>query len=348
MLTNEVITVQRVSTRKETEMVRYLSPFLILTMICGCAVVTSTRTPLTQPRAETTAAYYFLPKTKIRIQVLYGNNTHGLKFVETTIIPDESEFFLLDYKKSALSNDNLTIQLTADGLLKKVETTVEDKSGEVIVKLAEVGKEVAKAAVYVSSVGETPQVVRDLTFSPSELSEVNSKLAKITPEKLRIDLVPMAPLSPLNKGGDDRSSPGVCFRPQIPYKLRFFKDGAVVEQRILLLPDGAPKICMPIERSAFVKKVTNLTFDKGVLTEVHIEKPSEVLGFMDIPISISKAIASIPAELVQIKINYSNKEKDLANARRAELEAKEALLEYQKKEQEEREKNNTSNPLDYP
>ena len=346
MLTNGDMTLQRLSTRKETKMIRYLSLFLMLTMICSCAVVTSTRSPLTQPRAETTAAYYFLPKTKIHIQVLYGNKTHALKFVETTIIPDESELLLLDYNQSALSNDSLTIHLTADGLLKKVETTVEDKSGEVIVKLAEVGKEIAKAAIYVSSVGETPQVIQDLTFSPSDLKEVNSELAKITPEKLRIDLVPMAPLPPSNKGGDDKSSPGVCFRPQIPYKLRFFNGDALVEQRILLLPDGSPKICMSIKRAAFVKKVTNLTFDKGILTEVHIDKPSEVLGFMDIPVSITKAIASIPAELVQIKINYSNKEKDLANARRAELEAKKALLEYQKKEQEEREKRNTNNPLD--
>ena len=332
-------------------MIRYLSLFLMLTMICSCAVVTSKRSPLTQPRAETTAAYYFLPKAIIRIQVLEGKGKDGkekraLHYVETIIVPDESELLLLDYNQSALSNDSLTIQLTADGLLKKVETTVEDKSGEIIVKLAEVGKEVAKAAIYVSSVGESPRVIRDLTFSPSDFSKVNSEVLNVMPGNLQIDLRPMVSLSSSNKGGDDKSAPGVCFRPQIPYKLRFFKGGAVVEQRILLLPDGAPKICMPIERSAFVKKVTNLTFDKGVLTEVHIEKPSEVLGFMDIPVSITKAIASIPAELVQIKINYSNKEKDLANARRAELEAKKALLDYQKKEQEEREKRNANNPLD--
>jgi hypothetical protein len=240
----------------------------------------------------------------------------------------------------------LTIQLTPEGLLKKVDTTVEDKSGEVIVKLAEVGKEIARVAMYVSSVGETPVVKQDLTFSPSDLSDVNSKLIGISPEKFKIELVPMVPLSPSNMGGDNKSSSGVCFRPQIPYKLRFLQDGVMVEQRILLLPDGAPKICMPIERAAFVRKVTNLTFDKGILTEVHIEKPSEVLGFMDIPVAIAKAIASIPAELVQVKIDYSNKEKDLANARRAELEAKKALLDYQKKEQEEREKRNANNPLD--
>ena len=332
-------------------MLRYLCLFLALTMMSGCSVITSRKLSIHQPSAETTGAYYFLPKAIIRIQVLEGKGKDGqekraLQYVETIIVPDESELLLLDYNQSALSNDSLTIQLTADGLLKKVETTVEDKSGEIIVKLAEVGKEVAKAAIYVSSVGESPRVIRDLTFSPSDFSKVNFELLNIMTGNLQIDLRPMVSLSSSNKGGDDKSAPGVCFRPQIPYHLTFREGKTVIEERILLLPDGAPKICMPIERSAFVKKVTNLTFDKGVLTEVHIEKPSEVLGFMDIPVSIAKAIASIPAELVQIKINYSNKEKDLTNARRAELEAKKALLDYQKKEQEEREKRNANNPLD--
>jgi hypothetical protein len=204
-----------------------------------------------------------------------------------------------------------------------------------------VGKELAKAAVYVSSVGESPRVVRDLLISPSDFNRVNVDVLNILPENFQIDLKPMVSLSPSDKGGDHRSSPGVCFRPQIPYHLTFREGRAVIEERILLLPDHSPKICMPIERAAFVKKVTNLTFDRGILTEVHIGKPSEALGFMDIPVSIAKAIASVPAELIQLKINYSNKEKDLVDARKAELEAKQALLEYLKKQRD-----NSGSPLD--
>jgi hypothetical protein len=327
-------------------MLRYLCLFLTLTMVSGCSVITSKKLSINQPSAVTTAAYYFLPKARIHIQVLEGKGKDGkekraLQYVETIIIPDESELLLLNYNQSALSNDSLTIQLTAEGLLKKVETTVEDKSGEVIVKLAEVGKEVAKAAMYVSSVGESPSVIRDFIISPSDFSKINTEILNIMPEKFQVDLRPIVPLSSSDKGGKDKISLGVCFRPLIPYRLTFREGNTVIEERVLLLPDGAPKICMPIERSAFVKKVTNLTFEKGILTEIHIEKPSEALGFMDIPVSIAKAIASVPAELIQLKINYSNKEKDLADARKAELKAKEALLESLKKL-----KDNSNTPLD--
>jgi hypothetical protein len=99
---------------------------------------------------------------------------------------------------------------------------------------------------------------------------------------------------------------------------------------------------MPITRAAFVRKVTNLTFDSGVLTEIHIEKPSEALAFMEIPLTIAKAILSVPAELIQLKINYSSRDKELHDARKAELEAKQALLDYIKKQ---REKDSTNNPL---
>jgi len=317
-------------------MLRYLCLFLTLMMISGCSVITSRKLSINQPSAEATAAYYFLPKARIHIQVLEKkDNTqkHALQYVETIIVPDESEFFLLDYNQSSLSSDILTVQLTTDGLLRKVDTAVEDKSGEVIVKLVELGKQVAKALIFPTStsVGESPIIIRDLIFSLSDLSDVNSQLLKIKPENFKIDLKPMVSLSSSNEGGDNKSSSGICFRALMPYSLKFFDGEAVIEQRILLLPDGSPKICMPIERAVFVRKVTNLTFDRGILTEVHIEKPSEVLGFMDIPVSIAKAIASMPAELIQLKINYSNQEKDLADARKAELEAKQGLLEYLKK-----------------
>ncbi len=326
-------------------MFRYLSLFVALTAVSGCSVVTSTRLPIDQLSARTTAAYYFLPKSMIHVQLLEstdksGKVKHALQYAETLMVPDSSELFVLDYNQSALSDDSLTIQLTAEGLLKRVETTAEDKSGEIIVKLAEVGKEAAKAAVYVSSVGESPKVIRDFMISPSDVCKVNSEILGATEEKLKIDLKPLVSPSPSSRGTDDRGMSGICFRPQIPYQLSFREGERVIEQHILLLPDGSPRVCMAIERAAFVKKVTNLAFEKGILTEVHIDKPSEALGFMEIPVAIAKAIASVPADLIQLRINYSNKEKDLADARKSELEAKQALIEVLKKLKDH------SNPLD--
>lgn len=322
-----------------------ITPFLVVaTLTLGCSMVaTSSKEILNKSETlKTTGAYYFLPSGKIHIQVLKGDSDYALKFVETILVPDHSEVFLLDYKNSAVSDDTLTIKLTPDGLLSKVETKAADKTGEIIIKLAEVGKEVAKAAAYVSSVGEKPEVIRDLTFSSSDVNAINAELAKIPGANLQINLDPLASLASTITG----ESKGICFRPQTPFKLGFVKNNELIEQRILLLPDRAPRVCMPLERAPFVSKVTNLSFEKGILTEVHIEKPSEALAFMEIPLSIAKMLASLPAELLQLKINYSNREKELATAQKAELEAKQALLEYLKKQQEMREERQRSdNPL---
>ncbi|WP_422040134.1 hypothetical protein [Roseibium sp.] len=44
-----------------------------------------------------------------------------------------------------------------------------------------------------------------------------------------------------------------------------------------------------------MKKVTDLTFEDGVLTKADITKPSEILGCISIPATILKAIVGFPS-----------------------------------------------------
>jgi hypothetical protein len=78
-----------------------------------------------------------------------------------------------------------------------------------------------------------------------------------------------------------------------------------VFSRTVLLPNEAPLMTLDITRPAFIRKVINLTFTNGILTEVHINKPSEILAGLKIPLDIVKAIAAIPKELLTFKVEYS-------------------------------------------
>jgi hypothetical protein len=70
----------------------------------------------------------------------------------------------------------------------------------------------------------------------------------------------------------------------------------------LLVPDESKVVSISIKRSAFVKKVYGFKMTNGMLTENTINKPSEMEGFMSIPIKIAKAIVSIPAQIISFKI----------------------------------------------
>jgi hypothetical protein len=71
--------------------------------------------------------------------------------------------------------------------------------------------------------------------------------------------------------------------------------------------------------------VTSLGFDHGILTEVDINKPSEALAFMDIPLAIAKAFVDVPAQLVQLKFNFAKSDTDLLSQQKLEAEARQAL-----------------------
>ena len=95
---------------------------------------------------------------------------------------------------------------------------------------------------------------------------------------------------------------------------------------VMVVPSTTKLVCIDLHRAAMVEKITNITFENGMPTEIQLEKPSEALAFFEIPLTAVKTLALLPTELLQVKINYSSKEKELAAARKAELEAKKALL----------------------
>jgi hypothetical protein len=57
-----------------------------------------------------------------------------------------------------------------------------------------------------------------------------------------------------------------------------------------------------VERAAFARRITEISFREGVLTDVMINKESELERFAGIPLRIARAIVDIPAQIVQFRI----------------------------------------------
>lgn len=312
----------------------------LIMLTSSCSVMSSQRLPPETIKAEISGAYYYLPKGKINIQVLRAEGTppiYSIQYVKTSYVPDENELQSLKYHESASSDDKIIIHITKEGLLRSIESDTEDQSGKILIKLAEIAKEAVKASAAPRGIAGAPTVVYDVDFYPADIQQVNENLAKITQGQLQIQLRPSSVATKASTISSENISEGVCFRALRSYELISFKrdqgsnDYVVTEQRTIFLPDGSPRLCTPITRAAFVKKVTKLTFDNGVLTDVELNKPSQTLAFIDIPLAVVKAILALPTELIQLKIDYSNKDKALLDAQKGELEARQALLDLRKK-----------------
>ena len=117
------------------------------------------------------------------------------------------------------------------------------------------------------------------------------------------------------------------YSPKIPTE----SDFAFTKTETVFLPNGAPILALDVTRAAFVKKVTRVTFEDGILTELYVNKPSEVLAFLEIPFYLVQSIVALPTELIQVKIGYSDKRTLLLQKQLEELQAWKALQEEKQK-----------------
>ncbi len=64
-------------------------------------------------------------------------------------------------------------------------------------------------------------------------------------------------------------------------------------------------------RGALVKKRVDLVINDGVLTGIEIDKPSELLAGISVPVEILKTIASIPGEILSLRIKGMEAQKSM-------------------------------------
>ncbi len=126
----------------------------------------------------------------------------------------------------------------------------------------------------------------------------------------------------------DTSKRSVYYRPLLPGDLKVMFDDNLYEKKVYL-PNRAPIIAWDITRPAFTKKVTKLTFANGVLTEVYLNQPSEMLAGLKIPSEIIKSVAGMPLELLQFRVNYADAYNQLLQAQIQQIQNSQQLMQLQ-------------------
>lgn len=284
----------------------------------------------------------------------------SLSYLDKVIVPDPDYAYTIAYDESVWSSDKLTVDVSDDGLLDRIHFKAEDTTDKIVLQVVELAEQAAKAFISFGEVstsvtaasalqsGETcilariekddPKIDLTASFDPlsrREIDHVNSAIKqRIQSDKLYLDIQksrqPITdksfPLAPANE-----CSAGICYRPAEAFDLVLFTNNAEYDRTSIIIPTKDKIVGIPISRATFVEKTTTIDFEGGLLKQVDITKPSEALEIVSLPVEILKAIVAIPAELIQLKIDTTNKEKTLLDAQSSHIETQLKLLEAQEK-----------------
>lgn len=319
--------------------------FLIATLLSGCTVVKSSVEKSNV--LESGNSYYYLPKgllnitSKAKIKIYSKKDTKEIVKVELItqefehskeIIPDTENIFQLTHSKNALANDELTIKISSKGLLESIDIIAEDRLPNIVETITN-----APSVIFSTGGDDKDEGEEELVETIKEYS----KTIVVDPDELEKEYSWLISVS-LNEGtsskdvnasflikkttynnsqsatiSDDLEFKGIFTRPveaikftiePQEFKLKLAKS---THEFFEYLPSQSRLIKVPISRALFAKKENNLVFVDGILKENEIKKPSEVEGFISIPINIAKAIVSVPAQLFQFRIDNTKKENEL-------------------------------------
>lgn len=269
---------------------------------------------------------YFLPTGKLNIKI---NKSDCSKItVETVYVPDRLLF--LKYNPSIFSSDkDITINRSTEGFLTGIHSKTEDETADIIAGLAKIAKMAIGIPAAFMSDTKSEKTCSDLniTFNPlksDELESASIKLKKSTNSAIKnIDITP---LFTLNKNTSIKSQPseveGVYYLTRLPYQFNIeMSNPADKVTSVVFLPNESPLFVLDIKRKPFVENSIDITFDNGILTMVKWNKPSEALGFVNIPIDIAKSIMAIPSELLTVKVKNLANEKAFIDAQTQYIKA---------------------------
>ena len=313
---------------------------LILVFANSCTVVKSYYPGNYFSQAD---SYYYLPETVLDVEFKLhlfkiDSGDWQLKNQMISISPRivaSNSLFLLNHEMNVFSDDKLVLKSNEQGLLESVTVDVKDNTGQIIT-------DIAKTVISAFGGGVAPipgagpdklrteenQDKYEDTISIQiqrqvRLSEFNTKVAKLSisekiPFYFKDSLYSWnSNLSIALEGYkffiDDETIKGpikgVLTRPMTTAKIRVTTDSdsmlMVNRELVVNVIDESKLILIPISRVAFVHKKQSLTFRQGVLVSNDLDVPSLMEGIISVPIEIAKAIIALPAELVQLKFNFS-------------------------------------------
>lgn len=248
------------------------------------------------------------------------------------VVPDTSTVFGIKHKSSLFSSDDLKISVNSFGLLESINLTEEDRIANIISGVTDApkiilsGQQAAESNNFKTSennpaagltvITETKEYMNNFFILTKEIrtniasrswiinidgtANINTTVDASFTLKFN---VPHCNAFSFNKS--EKVLKGVLTRPLLTVIMSIYKDRNSSEPNAeyqISIPDESMLVTVPIIRAGFIKKVYGIKLSNGMLLENAINHPSQIEGFVGIPIKIAKALISIPAQILSLKI----------------------------------------------
>jgi len=317
---------------------------------CGQVVVGNSEKP---NDLSLSGHVYSLPKAFARIEMSRAKSgevvTETFKVGKLIFASDERHTYSLHHIKNVLFDDHVIFKTTASGLLDEVSVTTTDRTRDIVKKILELVEGVAKLSAASVVLGEKEKKAGDPLFNlvatidptnQSDINRVNERLKRLGENKLSLRMRRIVPTWASGKYQANQEQTAkcmaeICYRIAVPYVLEMMKvhptgQKAAVVSEMVVVPDPYVIASIKVRRGMFVKKVTKLDFSNGILVGTDINYPSELKGFIDIPVDIVNTLVALPSAILDFKITNKQDDTKLINAQRSQIEAEQKLIEAQK------------------
>ena len=150
-------------------------------------------------------------------------------------------------------------------------------------------------------------------IDPFDAKSAGSSLSKCFDVKIRaLDGSPLEKVSAAKvRAKAEECSSAICLRLPVPVVISIKGKNelqSVQAEFIATLPDPGTLVRYDLARGPCIKRENKLTFSNGMLTKADLQKPSELLACLSIPVALVKQIGEIPGALLTARVNVTNLE----------------------------------------
>ncbi|MDP1774745.1 MAG: hypothetical protein Q8L15_20955 [Methylobacter sp.] len=278
-----------------------ISCFICISMLYGCSAIKTITD--TSPEGMFGIPYY-LPKNLVELKVTRTVKGQDLSYaieVKPILIPDTENRFVLQRQPNPLASDRLCVARSNTGLLQSVQFATDDKTDEILVKLAELAAKVAKTAATGPAglrgrAVDLPEgsITATAIGDPEKPEMLRQQIIAVLPEVTSLEFPGIMPYS------KDRKCPpeAICFSTltSTPVLINIERNGLKLNAATTVsLVNFSQVGKLKIDRPFLVENITKLGFDNGVLTSMAFKQPSEGLALVSLPLDILDAVMAVPA-----------------------------------------------------
>jgi hypothetical protein len=213
---------------------------------------------------------------------------------------DECGVYYVTPQLNYMYEDEVQVAVNAKHLLSTGKVTTEDKTAEIVGALASLARTGMGLKELEAVENQRPF---NFSFHPSNRCEIDIVTGKLKEHGIDLTVTmdrkeitkctPVPSDKEVQKLAAEFGKSGLIFRPAASYKVRLTGSDLDNTQQFLL-PDPTKLYTIEYRRMPFVKKVKEIGFTDGMLTDYHQKVPSPILGFLGIPKAILQAMVPIP------------------------------------------------------